>query len=126
MACNTGAAFVNGKKTNIQNRYDITVRFTNVTGKIAPFVAKEGLVPMYIKKFTTEEGREFYAPATPDGQPKPSSKFYMKAKAIDGDFEIGMSNFCPFHACNGRILHPGTEKCPQWGRMLKTKEIQKV
>ena len=28
--------------------------------------------------------------------------------ALDGDYELGLANYCPYHAVNGLLLHKGT------------------
>ena len=32
----------------------------------------------------------------------------IPVSAADGDYELGLANFCPYHAVNGLLLHKGT------------------
>ena len=58
----------------------------------------------------TSQQRYAWAAVGADGSQKlnPEADF-VQVSAADGDYELGLTNFCPYHAVNGMVLHKGAK-----------------
>jgi hypothetical protein len=99
-------------------RLDIAVQ---VTGGSVAFAAKRGLIPARIgqvpipssmpqgEEGDTTQQRFAWAAVSAEGSQTLNPKIdFVPVSAMEGDYELGLTNFCPYHAVNGMILHKGT------------------